>query len=218
MVEKPKILQKISIGVLLVAAIITLTANFNLFSSDLAEAQSFPPGTISGGGIGEETFCGPNSSGGNIAFAANFDPETGDVTSGDMTFSNLFGAAQPQISSGEVTASTNSYSLEGSGVNTFCGTPGVPYDFTISGVCGTNVEITLTSEPNVIGGTFIGDVVCVFPTPPPERDLTEEFPNQGQCISEANADRDDDLTREDCQAAFRAERGNNGNGNGNGGN
>lgn len=47
--------------------------------------------------------------------------------------------------------------------------------------------------------------------PEPELDLTEQFSNQGLCISEANTNPDAGFTREDCQNAFRnvAEEGGN---------
>lgn len=49
---------------------------------------------------------------------------------------------------------------------------------------------------------FDEDVTC----PEVELDLTEQFPNQGSCITEANTNPNAGFTKEDCKTAFKSNR------------
>jgi hypothetical protein len=57
----------------------------------------------------------------------------------------------------------------------------------------THLDLVLLDEASI---------TCSAPEEEP--DLTEIFPNQGQCIAEANTNPNSGITKEDCKAAFKA--------------
>jgi hypothetical protein len=166
-------LGKIAVMLLLTVVISSGPTLLSYHTVEEAEAIDGSIEQLHGGGTGSVICPDGSSIQANIAFLI-FENNIGQISSASWNIQEFGNPQNPSTgfangSLNKVDITSNTYKLTGEKINEiqFCPIP-ISMPITIRGQCGENVTINVKFESNnpisQTGGSFAGDVLCIFPS------------------------------------------------------